>query len=242
MRDFFERPVLAVARDLLGAHLTVRGPDGTVTVRLTEVEAYDGGNDPGSHAYRGRTTRNATMFGTAGHLYVYRHLGLHHCANIVCGPDGEPSAVLLRAAEVTDGVELARERRLAAGVVRADRDLARGPARLTVALGIDRSDDGVDVTGTGGRVTLEPAPGSWPPPGRTVRDRRAADETLIRTTGVVRTGPRVGVSGEGGRADLFPWRFWLDGEPTVSDYRVAAARRRRTAAVGAAANGRATTS
>ncbi|WP_307864896.1 DNA-3-methyladenine glycosylase [Myceligenerans salitolerans] len=220
MREFFDRSVLAVARDLLGAQLTVRGPGGAVTVRLTEVEAYDGEFDPGSHAYRGRTARNATMFGPGGHLYVYRHLGLHHCANIVCGPEGRPSGVLLRAAEVTGGVELARERRAASGVVRTDRDLARGPARLTVALGIDRSDDGADVMEPEGRMTLEPRPG-WPSPEETTQGHGPVG---------VRTGPRVGVSGEGGRADLFPWRFWLAGEPTVSDYRPAAPRRSRTAA------------
>ncbi|RPF21979.1 DNA-3-methyladenine glycosylase [Myceligenerans xiligouense] len=219
MREFFDRPVLLVARDLLGAHLTVRGAGGAVTVRLTEVEAYDGAADPGSHAYRGRTARNATMFGAGGHLYVYRHLGLHHCANIVCGPEGAASGVLLRAAEVVDGVELARARRVAAGVVRADRDLARGPARLTVALGIDRSDDGADVAGREGRLTLEPRPvGSLSPDGVPAPGGRGP--------GGVRTGPRVGVSGDGGRADLFPWRFWLDGEPTVSDYRAAVPRRR----------------
>lgn len=208
MREFFDRPVLDVARDLLGARLTVRGADGAVTVRLTEVEAYDGEIDPGSHAYRGRTTRNATMFGEPGHLYVYRHMGLHHCANLVCGPGRRPSGVLLRGAEVIDGAAHARRRRRAAGVARTDRDLARGPARLTVALGITRADDGTDVTVPRGRVTVEPRPG--PPSDRIVR------------------GPRVGVSGEGGRADLFPWRFWLDGEPTVSDFRAAPARRAGT--------------
>ncbi|GAB4085181.1 DNA-3-methyladenine glycosylase [Myceligenerans cantabricum] len=201
MRDFFDRPVLDVARDLLGARLTVRAPSGAVTVRLTEVEAYDGAADPGSHAYRGRTVRNGTMFGPPGHLYVYRHLGLHHCANLVCGPEGKPSGVLLRAAEVTRGAGLARERRTARGVARTDTDLARGPARLTVALGIDGSDDGSDVTLPGGRVTVE------------LRGGPSSD--------TVRTGPRVGVSGDGGRGDRYPWRFWLDGEPTVSDYRAA---------------------
>lgn len=209
MRDYFDRPVLDVARDLLGAHLTVRGSDGVVTVRITEVEAYDGAVDPGSHAYRGRTARNATMFGEPGHLYVYRHMGLHHCANLVCGPGYRPSGVLLRGAEVTDGASVARRRREASGVARTDHDLARGPARLTVALGITRSDDGTDVTAARGRVTVEPHPG--PPSDRIVQ------------------GPRVGVSGEGGRADLFPWRFWLDGDPTVSVYRAAPVRGRAAA-------------
>jgi DNA-3-methyladenine glycosylase len=205
-RDWYARPVLDVARDLLGATLTRRTADGVVSLRLTEVEAYDGATDPGSHAYRGRTRRNATMFGEPGRLYVYRHLGLHHCVNVVCGPDGEASAVLLRAGEVVDGADLARSRRLASGVARTDRDLARGPARLAVALALDLSDDGADVTAPDGTVAL-----SRPP----------AEPVEIPA---VRTGPRVGVSGEGGRADLFPWRLWLDGEPTVSVYRRAPVR------------------
>ncbi|MEU4365375.1 DNA-3-methyladenine glycosylase [Promicromonospora sp. NPDC023987] len=215
-RDWYARPVLDVARDLLGAVLTRRTPDGVVSLRLTEVEAYDGASDPGSHAYRGRTRRNATMFGAPGHLYVYRHLGLHHCVNVVCGPDGEASAVLLRAGEVVDGADLARSRRLASGVARTERDLARGPARLAVALGLDLSDDGADVTAPEAGVALHLRAGP-----------SLAGPSLVEpveTSAVVRTGPRVGVSGEGGRADLFPWRFWLDAEPTVSVYRAAPAR------------------
>ena len=215
-RPFFDRPVVDVARDLLGATLTRRTPQGAVTLRVTEVEAYDGATDPGSHAFRGQNRRNRTMFGEPGRLYVYRHLGLHHCVNVVCGPEGVASAVLLRAGEVTgpgaDGVALARTRRLASGAVRAERDLARGPARLTVALGLDLADDGADVTDPEGAVVLEVTP----PSGST-------------TPGTVLSGPRVGVSGDGGRADRYPWRFWLDDEPTVSVYRAAQPRRRRAA-------------
>jgi DNA-3-methyladenine glycosylase len=215
-RDWYLRPVLDVARDLLGATLTTRTPDGVVSLRLTEVEAYDGATDPGSHAYRGPNRRNATMFGEPGRLYVYRHLGLHHCVNVVCGPEGEASAVLVRAGEVVDGADLARSRRLASGVVRTDRDLARGPARLAVALGLDLSADGVDVTDPDGDVVLarppaEPSPLAEPAP----------VVEPVETPAAIRTGPRVGVSGDGGRADLFPWRFWLDAEPTVSLYRKA---------------------
>ncbi|MDR7381315.1 DNA-3-methyladenine glycosylase [Promicromonospora iranensis] len=211
-RDWYARPVLDVARDLLGATLTRRTADGVVSLHLTEVEAYDGATDPGSHAYRGRTRRNATMFGEPGRLYVYRHLGLHHCVNVVCGPDGEASAVLLRAGEVVGGADLARSRRLASGVARTDRDLARGPARLAVALGLDLSDDGADVTAPDGAVVL----------GRPLAESRPLADPVEAP--VVRTGPRVGVSGDGGRADLFPWRLWLDGEPTVSVYRAAPVR------------------
>ncbi|SKC79837.1 DNA-3-methyladenine glycosylase [Krasilnikoviella flava] len=209
-RAWFTRDVLVVARGLLGALLTRRTPQGAVTVRITEVEAYAGPDDPGSHAYRGETARNRTMFGEPGRVYVYRHLGLHHCMNVVCSPPGEASAVLLRAGEVVEGVELARARRAAAGVTRSDPDLARGPARLTVALAVDREDDGADVTDPAGDLVLR-VPATSPDRG----GQRIA------------TGPRVGVSGEGGRADLFPWRAWLDGDPAVSVYRAAESRRRR---------------
>ena len=188
-------PVLVVAPTLLGA-LLIAGP---VVVRLTEVEAYAGESDPGSHAFRGRTPRTEVMFGGAGIAYVYFSYGMHWCLNVVTGPDGQASAVLVRAGEVADGLELARERRPGA----ADRDLARGPARLTRALGVDGAFGGTDL--------LDPAAPLRLVPGAAVDPRR------------VRTGPRVGVSGDGAAA---PWRFWLDGEPTVSPYRAAVARRR----------------
>lgn len=202
-REWLAHDVLEVAPALLGAVLATTSDDGTVAIRLTEVEAYAGPRDPGSHAYRGRTPRNAVMFGPAGHLYVYRHLGLHHCANVVTGPDGEASAVLLRAGEVVEGLGLARARRSAAGVTREDADLARGPARLAVALGLDLSLYGADLLG-GPRVhlTVGRAPQRWS------------------------CGPRVGVSGPGGSAEDHPWRFWLPGEPTVSAYRPGQVRRR----------------
>ena len=116
------RPVLEVAPLLLGATLR----HGDVAVRITEVEAYDGADDPGSHAHRGRTARNSVMFGPPGHLYVYFTYGMHHCCNVVAGAEGAPAAVLLRAGEVTAGLDIARDRRPGS----ADRDLARGPARL----------------------------------------------------------------------------------------------------------------
>ncbi len=198
-RSFYDRPVLDVARELLGAVVARATSDGTVTVRLTEVEAYDGAHDPGSHAFRGRTPRNATMFGPPGHAYVYFTYGMHFCVNLVCAPAGTAAAVLLRAGEVVAGVDLARHRRPAAAV----RDLARGPARLTRALEIDRGLDGADVTdATSPLLVLA---------GTAVPDVR------------VRTGPRTGVGGAGG---VTPWRFHMDGEPSVSPYRPAAERRR----------------
>jgi DNA-3-methyladenine glycosylase len=200
-RTALARPVLEVAPTLLGAVLEHRSPAGTVAVRLTEVEAYDGENDPGSHAFRGRTARNAVMFGEAGHVYVYFTYGMHYCVNVVCGHEGRASAVLLRAGEVVEGVELARSRRTTS---RADRDLASGPARLTVAMGIDKALNGADaLTADSPLRLLAPA--------------------ATREHSAVRSGPRVGVAGEGA---IHPWRFWLDGDPTVSAYRAAVPRRR----------------
>ncbi|GIL37130.1 DNA-3-methyladenine glycosylase [Phycicoccus sp. DTK01] len=190
--------VLDVAPRLLGAHLAHAG----VTLRITEVEAYAGSADPGSHAFRGRTPRTEVMFGRAGLLYVYFTYGMHFCANVVTGPEGSASAVLLRAGEVVDGHATAAERRPG---VRA-RDLARGPARLTRTLALGREQNGLDLLdpATDGRLVLADPP----------------------DPAVVATGPRVGVSGAGGDGAAFPWRFWLAGEPTVSPYRAAVARRR----------------
>jgi DNA-3-methyladenine glycosylase len=151
LRALLERPVLEVAPLLLGALLR----HGDVTCRLTEVEAYDGVNDPGSHAYRGPTARNAVMFGPAGRLYVYFTYGMHWCANVVCGPEGTASAVLLRAGGIVTGLDAARSRRPSA---RVDRDLARGPARLCQALGIGRDHNGHDLAT--GALRLEPGPPS----------------------------------------------------------------------------------
>ena len=210
LRRLLAGAAVEVAPRLLGARLVHSRPDGTVVVRLTEVEAYAGETDPGSHGYRGRTPRTEAMFGPPGHLYVYFTYGMHWCANVVCGPDGECSAVLLRGGEIVEGIEVARgRRRRPDGASPRDVDLARGPARLTKALGLDGRHDGADLC-SAGQLRLEPAP------------------ARIRQDGPC-TGPRVGVSGPGGDAQRFPWRFWLDGEPTVSPYRPAVARRRRTA-------------
>jgi DNA-3-methyladenine glycosylase len=129
-RQLFDAPSVEVAPLLLGAVLRHSTPDGTVAVRLTEVEAYLGAADPGSHAYRGPGKRNAVMYGESGHLYTYFTYGMHVCANVTCSPAGTASAVLLRGAEVIDGIELARARRPTS---KSDADLARGPARLVVA-------------------------------------------------------------------------------------------------------------
>ena len=207
------RPVLEVAPALLGAHLRAGG----VTVRLTEVEAYAGETDPGSHAYRGRTRRTEVMFGPAGRAYVYFTYGMHWCANVVTGPDGQASAVLLRAGEVVDGHEAAAARR--PGV--RERDLCRGPARLCTTLGIAGDGNGVDLRDPASPVRLLA--------GAPVDPER------------VRTGPRVGVAGAGATS---PWRFWVDGEPTVSPYRPAVRRVRKAPGAGSpdgAAGGRCAT-
>ena len=204
--EVLARDSLQAAPALLGAIVTTTSPEGTVSVRLTEVEAYRGEADPGSHAFRGRTARNASMFEAGGIIYVYFTYGMHHCVNVVTGPEGLSRAVLMRGGEVVAGVELARRRRPAA---RNDRDLARGPARLCAALGLDRSDDGTALGGPGSRVSLAlPEPGLNPEAAR------------------IRTGPRTGVAGPGGDGEAFPWRFWLEDEPTVSPYKPAVPRRR----------------
>ncbi|WP_157253349.1 DNA-3-methyladenine glycosylase [Nonomuraea typhae] len=201
-RAFFDRPSHVVAPELLGRVL-VHGP---VSLRLTEVEAYGGpGEDPAAHTYRGKTPRNAVMFGPPGHLYVYFTYGMHYCANLVCLPEEHGSAVLLRAGEIVEGLPLARERRVKA----SDRDLARGPARLAVALGLHREHNGLDAirdfSGNGTLAVLEGEP---------------ADPARVRS------GPRTGIS----VAKETPWRFWIDGDPTVSPYKAHVPRRRSAAA------------
>jgi DNA-3-methyladenine glycosylase len=197
-RSLLAAPSYEVAPLLLGAVLTVSGPDGTVSLRITETEAYHGSADPGSHAFRGKTARNAVMFGEAGHLYTYFTYGMHTCANVVCGPEGQASGLLLRAGQIVDGVELARSRRPTS---RKDADLARGPARLTVAAGITLADGGADLGA--GRIRLDGLGGGHP----------------------FSTGPRTGVSGPGGGIE-FPWRFWITGDPTVSPYKAHAPKRK----------------
>ena len=162
-RSFFDRPALEVAPALLGCVLEHRTPDGVVSVALTEVEAYAGAVDPASHAYRGRTRRNAVMFGPPGHAYVYFTYGMHFCVNLVCLPAGTAEAVLLRAGAVIDGLPLARRRRVTS---RADTDLARGPALLCQALAIDRAQDGADVCDPASPLRILSASAGPPPTAR----------------------------------------------------------------------------
>jgi DNA-3-methyladenine glycosylase len=223
-REFFARPAEQVGPDLLGCVLEHETAEGLVAVEVTEVESYAGESDPASHAFHGRTARNGVMYGPPGHAYVYFTYGMHFCVNLVCLPEGAANAVLLRAGRVIEGEEIARARRMArpggprvpaaampataarpSGVPPAPmaaRDLARGPARLCQALDIDRGLDGADACVSASPLRI--AEGSHP------------------AQGTIRQGPRVGIS----RAAEIPWRFWLDGDPTVSAYRAHVPRRR----------------
>jgi len=211
-------PVSAPA--LLGAKIAGRG----VVLRITEVEAYFGPTDPGSHGHRGRTPRNRHLFGPPGTLYAYRSYGIHTCVNVVSGADGTSSGSLLRAAEVVDGLDTARGRR---GASVADVALARGPGNLGGALGaVLGEDDGSTLLDGSGPYVLTLAPGlearlASDGPARVVEE--LLSERLPGAAGSgpvprISRGPRTGVGGVAGGA-RFPWRFWLTGDPTVSTYR-----------------------
>jgi DNA-3-methyladenine glycosylase len=195
-RSFYGGDALDVAPALLNKLLVVGGRSG----RIVEVEAYRGGEDPGSHAYRGRTRRNATMFGPPGHLYVYLSYGMHWCANVVCRPEGVPHAILLRALAPVSGVEEMRMAR-ARGQKRpvAERDLCRGPGRLCQALGVGAGHDGADLVT--GREGVRVVDDGTPPPLAPQPDAGASGVT-----------ERVGLTHG---ADL-PWRFFVAGDPHVS--------------------------
>jgi DNA-3-methyladenine glycosylase len=187
-RDFYRRDPRAVAPDLLGRTLLHQHPEGPRAGRIVEVEAYCGPIDAAAHTYRGRTERNATMFGPPGRLYVYFSYGVHWCANVVCGREGEGVAVLLRALSPTDGLEemfAARGR-----AARTIRDLCSGPGKLTQALGIGGTDDGADLV-TGGRLLVTGEPDGV--------------DDVVQTT-------RIGITSA---ADE-PWRWYVAGDPNVS--------------------------
>lgn len=200
-----------VAPTLLGGVLRVATSEGAVAVRITEVEAYHGQGtgdiaDPGSHARMGRTDRNATMWGEPGHLYVYLSHGIHSCVNVAAGPEGRGDGMLLRAGEVIEGVDLARQRRSLPGPdgmrTPRDRDLARGPGRLGQAVGLRHPrHDGIDAITHG-------------------EQDGAIAELFLRAQPLIEfsQGPRVGVAGVAGTS-AFPWRFWITDDPTVSPFR-----------------------
>lgn len=190
VREQLQGRAVDVARRLLGCVLTSDVGGRRVRIRIVETEAYRE-DDPASHTYRGPTPRNRIMFGRPGHAYVYFTYGMHHCMNVVCEPDGVGAAVLIRAGEVIEGVDVATERR--GDRVRV-RDLAAGPARLTQTLGVDKSQDGVDLLAPASVVRLELAA---PIPADTI--------------GV---GPRVGIRAAADK----PWRFWVKDDAAVSRY------------------------
>ncbi|PYY57422.1 DNA-3-methyladenine glycosylase [Curtobacterium sp. MCSS17_011] len=213
-------PAPIAAPALLGATIEGRG----VTLRITEVEAYFGPTDPGSHGHRGPTARNHHLFGPPGTLYAYRSYGIHTCVNVVSAPAGTSSGSLLRGAQVVDGVDIARARR---GPTIAEVALARGPGNLGGALGaVLGEDDGTSLLDGSGPFVLTLAPG--------LEARIASagpahviDELLSETMAGpgagaavprISRGPRTGVGGIAGGA-RYPWRFWLTGDPTVSTYR-----------------------
>jgi DNA-3-methyladenine glycosylase len=196
-RERLAGPAVRLAPRLLGAVLVSDVGGAEVAVRLTEVEAYEGVDDPASHAFRGQTARTAVMFGPPGFLYCYFTYGMHWCANIVCGADGSAAAVLLRAGEIVRGQDVAFARRSAA---RSARELARGPARLATCLQLAAHTNGVDLCSPDSPVRLE-----------TMRTRRVAG---------ISAGPRVGIT----TAVERPWRFWLRDDPTVSIFKPGAKR------------------
>ncbi len=193
VREMLAADPLEVAPRLLGK-LVVHG---NRSARIVEVEAYHGATDPASHAFRGRTARNATMFGRAGLLYVYFSYGMHWCANVVCGEEGVAGAALLRALEPVTGIDemaAARAARRRGGAPLPERDLCRGPANLTSALGIAKEHDGVDLLSASSPVRL-------------------LDDGVAPPTGAaLARGPRVGIS----RATEAEWRFWVAGSRYVS--------------------------
>lgn len=190
-RSFFARDTLEVARDLLGRRL-VRMVDGErLSGSIVEAEAYVGEEDEASHASPGLTKRNASMYGPPGHAYVYLIYGMYHCFNVVTGERGFPAAVLVRALEPAEGLEVMRERRGG----RPDEELTSGPGRLCEALGIGLRFDGVDLCAPEAPLFLEV--------GDRVPDERVA------------TGPRVNVRGDEAALNV-PWRFYIDGNPYVS--------------------------
>jgi DNA-3-methyladenine glycosylase len=190
-RRFYDRDSLIVAPELLNKLLTARDPDtgSLMRARIVEVEAYRGSDDPGSHAFRARTARNASMFERPGTLYVYFTYGMHWCANVVCGPKSVPHAVLLRAAAPERGLDAFASRRPRA---RRPAELLAGPARLAQAFAIDRSNDGSDLVNGPLRILDD---GVAPP----------------ASPGV---STRIGLAA--GKGDVLPWRFFVVADPSLS--------------------------
>lgn len=205
----FDQHPTELAPALLGCELTVSTAEGAVTVRLTEVEAYgDQGEDPGAHSFNGRTARNAALFGPPRHAYVYLSYGIHRCLNLVA--NGEAAGgVLLRAADVVSGRDLAVQRRGRDDAAK----LLSGPGRLGQGLGIELSADGAPLSITDSVPETAELLGEHDEQGASMQLSVARSEAVVLCS-----GPRVGVSGVGG-SSLFPWRYWIEGADSVSPYR-----------------------
>jgi DNA-3-methyladenine glycosylase len=189
-RDFFERPPDVVASDLVGTMMVLHDDDRSSESMIVETEAYGGFEDPASHAYRGPTKRNEVMFGPAGFLYVYRSYGIHWCMNVVTSVQGQPNAVLLRAAELFESIPDGDTEEVVSIAL-------RGPGNLTRGLSITGADNGIDCCGTRGRhITFHPL-------------------VVVKPSHHVAASPRIGISVEVDR----PWRFFLEGHPAVSKFR-----------------------
>jgi DNA-3-methyladenine glycosylase len=192
---FFARDTLLVARELLGVRLVRLLNGERLSGIIVETEAYIGSEDTACHASKGRTPRNEVMFGAAGHAYVYFTYGLHHLINVVTESEGMPAAVLLRALQPCAGTATMRSLRTVRGVVRKERDLTAGPARLTAALAIDKTFNGANLM-TSDTIWLET--------GETYADTQVA------------RGPRIGIGYAAEQDRLAPWRFWVSNNRFVS--------------------------
>lgn len=191
---FYARPTLEVARGLIGKTLHRRTAEGVTAGIIVETEAYVAAIDPSAHGFRGKTARNAAMFGPPGHAYVYFTYGMHCCLNVVTEEEHVAAAVLLRALQPTAGLDLMRARR---GERITDRDLARGPGRLCAAMALNLTDNGTDLSDNALWITETP--------------EFSQDAPVVAT-------PRIGIS----QAADWPWRFMVVGSPWVSGRKVAA--------------------
>jgi len=198
-RDFFARDVLEVAPALLGCVLQRTDAEATVSIRITEVEAYAGERDPGAHSFRGMTNRNKTLFGPPGHLYCYFTYGLHHAINVVVGQLGQPYGCLIRAGDVIEGAGVARRRReqKPRKFPLPEHGVARGPGCVAQSFGVNLTNDGDDLFASQWRFFV--------PRGGAVLTHEV--------------GPRVGVSGPGGDSAAYSWRYWLASASSVSTYK-----------------------
>lgn len=203
-RAFYDRPTLDVARDLLGKVLVHNRRGVRTSGAIVEVEAYVGESDPACHAAPGLTKRNAPLYGVPGHAYVYLNYGIHCLVNVVTESDGSPAAVLIRALDPLDGVEIMRRRRARAMKGRRHRpsaaiaahDLCRGPGNLTMAMGITLAENRLDLLG----------------------DRLLVEDRGIEA-GPIAWGPRIGIR----VGTETPWRAWVAGHPAVSAHQRSAA-------------------